>query len=332
MPHQGTLFILVGPSGAGKNTLMKRVQARLGDLPQLATVTTRAIRPGEQEGREHRFVSHDEFQRLIQQNALLEYQQVHMNDLYGTPRATVEDAIRADRDLIADIEFLGADQVYQAFPDHTVLIFVTPSRLDLLAERIQKRGDISPEVLQNRLHRARFEMTFALRCHYLVLNDELAPATTQLWQIITGERACRRPSPGTPATAAGGHTIRGSVSALVRAADRLLVRATPDAGTLPTFPVIDPAILPHETLKTRLTDALGASVIVGAISDSRFDFVAPDYVTIAAPPPDARLHFYYTCHVAGGQRLEFAGWEWRPLDTLNLPAGLRDAALSGQQI
>jgi guanylate kinase len=163
MPRKGILFILVGPSGAGKNTLMKRVQQQFDNLPQLATMTTRSKREGEKNGREHWFISHAKFQELIDTNALIEWQRVHMNDLYGTPRRMVEDAINTGHDLIADIEFLGAAAIHEGYPDNTVLVFVTPSRLDILTDRILQRGNITPEVLANRLERARFEMTFAPR-------------------------------------------------------------------------------------------------------------------------------------------------------------------------
>ena len=191
MPRQGILFILVGPSAAGKNTLMKPAQAHFGDLDQLATMTTRDIRDGEEQGREHWFVSHQEFQHLINTDSLVEYQNVHVDDYYGTPRKTIENAIAQGRDLIADIEFLGASAILRAYAEHVVLIFVTPSNLDILAERIEHRGNVTPEEVKDRLERARFEMTFAPQCHYLVLNDEVTTATEQLQRIIASERARR---------------------------------------------------------------------------------------------------------------------------------------------
>ena len=101
------------------------------------------------------------FQRLIDTNALIEYTPVHMDDWYGTPRADVEDALNAGQDLIADIESLGATKVHAAYPETTVLIFVTPSRLDTLPERIRQRGGLSRQAIANRFERAKFEMIFA---------------------------------------------------------------------------------------------------------------------------------------------------------------------------
>lgn len=322
MPREGALFILVGPSGAGKNTLMKQVQQDFNDLQQLATMTTREIRAGEVNGREHWFVSHQEFQRLIKEGALLEYQQVHMNDYYGTPRQTVEDAVNQDRDLIADVEFLGAGNIYEAFPAHTVLIFLTPSRFDTLEKRIRQRGNISDEELKNRLQRAKFEMIFAPQCHYMVLNDDIRPAVAHLRRIIASERARRRGVPLNGIPQETHHTIRGTVTALIQQQDRLLVRAGNTAP--PTFSIDDPTVLPHKALKTQLERALNCPVHIGVISDSRFDFVAPDHVIVASPPPIARLDYYYRCTLDLPAVL---GWEWRSISELSLPLPLDDRVM-----
>jgi len=324
MPGEGILFILVGPSGAGKNTLMKRVQEQLGDLPQLATATTRAKRQGEQEGREHRFVSRAEFQRLIDTGALIEHQPVHGGDLYGAPRKTVEDALDAGRDLVADIEFLGASQIREAYPQNTVLVFVTPSNLDILAERIRQRGNITPEALADRLERAKFEMTFAPECDYLILNDIVEPAAEHLRQIILSERLRRR----------GGHvdhfrvveppTFHVNVVALLQYEGKLLLRNDPGNTQLPTFPITDHSQLPHEVLRRKIRETLGQDVDIEAISDERFDFVAPQHVALAAIPHDVYLYFYYKCLRQPSYPAEIPGWEWKALSTVDLPSTLNE--------
>jgi guanylate kinase len=310
MPRKGTLFILVGPSGAGKNTLMRRVQDRIDDLPQLATMTTRAMRAGEQNGREHWFVSQQEFEDLIANDRLIEWQQVHLNDLYGTPRAPVEAAINTDRDLIADIEFLGATEIHKAYPQHTILIFVTPSNLDILADRIRQRGDITPEALADRLERARFEMTFAPKCHYLVINDEREPAAETLRHIILSERA-RQHSDPSAASVLPRHAFHTTVKALIQHDDRVLVRAAD--GSLPVFSVEDPAVPPHVLLRRKLKQALGHDVTIDAISDERFDFVPPSHVSITAKPPDIYLEFVYNCWLPVH---DLSGWTWQPRATI----------------
>jgi guanylate kinase len=318
MARAGILFVLVGPSGAGKNTLMKRVQEQLGDLPQLATMTTRAQRADEKSGREHWFVSHAEFQTLINTNALVEWQRVHLDDLYGTPRRTVEEALDADRDLIADVEFLGAEKLYDTYPDNTVLIFVTPPSLDILADRILKRGNVTPEALQDRIERAKFEMTFAPRCDYLILNDEIEPAADDLRQAIQSERIRRRDPSAGPPPIAERHHFHTTITAVIQRGNQLLVRANQP----PAFQVTDNNQPPHEALQHALTQVFNQPVRVGAISDSRFDFVAPDHVTIDCTPPNVYMNFYYRCELEEPLSAALPDWTWQPLDQLNLPAAV----------
>jgi guanylate kinase len=328
MPGEGILFILVGPSGAGKNTLMKRVQEQLGDLPQLATATTRERREGEEEGREHQFVSRDRFQELIDTNALIEFQPVHVGDLYGTPRKTVENALNAGNDLVADIEFLGATKIQEAFPQNTVLIFVTPSNLDLLAQRIRQRGNITPEALADRLERAKFEMTFAPKCDYLILNDIVEPAAEHLRQIVVSERVRRRGGRLDHFQAIERPVFHASVIALLRFGDKLLLRGDSMNKQLPTFPITDHSRLPHEVLQQKISQTLGQEVDIEAISDERFDFVAPHHVTMAAIPHDVYLYFYYKCTYRSACPIDLPGWEWEPLSSLNLPATLNELTLT----
>ncbi len=326
MPQEGLLFILVGPSGAGKNTLMKRVQEQISDLPQLATVTTRPKRADEKEGREHRFVSHEEFRRLIATNALLEYQNVHQGDYYGTPRDTVEQAINAGQDLIADIDFLGARKIYEAYPDNTVLIFVTPAHMNTLAERIQRRGELSSGELEHRLARARFEMTFAAQCHYIVLNDLLEPATEHLRQIVITERVRHRPGVQADFPLLHRPVLHGHVVALVSSEDKLLVRAGAPRIEFPTFPLTNPRVSPSEALQEHLRE-LHEAITIDTIYDKRFDFPAPHLSAVAVIPNAAYLYFYYRC--LAFRPLEIAGWEWRPLGELGLPVDIRRVVENG---
>ena len=320
MPQEGLLFILVGPSGAGKNTLMKRVQEQIPDLPQLATATTRPKRADEQEGREHRFVSREEFERLIAADALIEYQKVHRGDYYGTPRDTVERAFRSGQDLIADIDFLGAQKIHAAYPHNTVLIFVTPAHMHTLTERIQQRGELSAGELETRLARARFEMTFATQCNYIVLNDLLEPATEHLRQIIITERARRRPNVQVDFPLLHRPVLHGHVVALVSNEDKVLVRADTPRVEFPTYPLTDPQATPAEALKGHLA-ALHEAISIDTLYDERFDFPAPHLSAVAVIPNAAYLYFYYRC--LAFRPLEIAGWAWRPVADLPLSADVR---------
>lgn len=324
MPGQGIIFILVGPSGAGKNTLMKPVQQYFDDLPQLPTVTTRAPRSGEQEGREHHFVSHEEFRNLIDTGALVEYENVHMDDYYGTPRPLLETAFSQNRDLIADIDCLGAEKIREEFPQNTVLIFVAPSNLDILAERIRQRGGITPEELSKRLERARFEMTSAPRCDYLIINDLVEPAVEHLRRIIVAERHFRRGKTVDHERVLERSVIHCKAVALLPYGDQLLTRIDSDEFKLPAFLMEQPTDAPDEILAQKLHAILGYEVLVDALRDARFNTAAPHHVAIAAIPGDVYLYFYYKCAFLLPDPIPPAEWEWHSPSELKLPATLID--------
>ena len=183
----GLLFILVGPAGAGKNAIMNEVLHQLADLQQLPTATTRPMRDTEQQGREHQFVSEAEFWQMD----LIESQAVH-NHLYGTPRVTIEYAMRNGHDLIADIEVLGATYLRNAYPNNIVLVFVQPPSVDDLIKRMSIRGETQDEI-DTRLQRVEMEMQYAPQCDYLITNyqDQLTQSSAILYGIVLAERSRR---------------------------------------------------------------------------------------------------------------------------------------------
>lgn len=186
--RQGFLFLLVGPSGVGKNTLLNRVLERLSECRQMPTATTRAPRPGETDGVQHYFLPTNVFDRHIRAGDFIEWKEVHGNK-YGTLRLVVEQAIRCGQDLIADVEVLGARELKHLYPDNVVQIFVTPSDslyldLDILEQRLRQRGPISENELANRLGRAQFEFGFAPECDHMLVNDQLEAAIERLLEII----------------------------------------------------------------------------------------------------------------------------------------------------
>lgn len=177
--------MLVGPPGAGKNALMNVVLQRVSRLRQLPTATTRNQRPTETQGREHLFVSPDEFQRMIDEEELVESQPVH-NHMYGTPRATLEKAFAVEDDLMADIDVKGAEQLRNSYPDNTVLIFIRPSSVEVLAQRMEERGENAEEI-DLRLRRVAMELQFAPQCDYLITNDDFDSAAATLGGIVLAE-------------------------------------------------------------------------------------------------------------------------------------------------
>src|SRR5579871_2392976 len=164
----GLLFTLVGPAGAGKNRLMRYVLERT-PVTQFPTATTRPIRSGEQNGREHLFVSLTEFQHMIETDELLEHQVIHGN-LYGMPRSAVEKAINDGHSLIADIEYLGAARARAIYPDNAVSIFIQTPSIGTLIDRMYERHETTAEI-GKRLLRVPKELDYARECNYRILND-----------------------------------------------------------------------------------------------------------------------------------------------------------------
>lgn len=320
MTGDGIFYVLVGPSGAGKNTLMQHVKEFTPDLAQVPTMTTREMRDNEQEGREHRFVTPERFQQAIDNNELVEWQLVHNDDLYGTPRDVVETSVARGADLIADIEFLGAEQLREAFPQHTVLVFVTPSDLRILAERIMQRGDISPEELAGRLNRARFEMTFAPECAYLVINDEREAAAEALRRIVGTERSKRRNQALNPAEREPAHRIDATCTAVIQRGDSLLLHD----GALPQFRLGSRDTRFDIAARDHLESVLGAPLEVTGPLDERFPYPAPSHVTVSGAAPRFSLNYYYRFIFPAAEHPAPVGWEWAPLASVQLPEMLSE--------
>jgi guanylate kinase len=199
-PHHdygsGAIFLLVGPGGVGKNTLMQRVLPRFDDLHQVPTATTRAMRQGEQEGREHYFIDEATFITWRDSDKLVEWEEVHPGKWYGVVRAPLEEAFRAGTFLIADVEMAGAQKVKAAYPDNTVLIFIAPpaegdkNPLEVLEERMRARGE-KEEGIAKRMARAPREMLFSAQCDVIIVNDITERAADELAEYIRRQREAR---------------------------------------------------------------------------------------------------------------------------------------------
>lgn len=190
MEQQSSIFVLIGPSGSGKNTIMNAVlRGQHPDrLRQLPTATTRPKRHYETEGVEHFFVSHEAFEQLIADGALIEYQRIHGAGYYGTPRAAIDETIAQGYDLIADIDIYGAQALKQAYPQQVVLIFISPPSPHSLEARIRQRQTDDDQQIKTRLERVTLEMTYALRADYLIVNDDLDSAIQLVQQVVVARR------------------------------------------------------------------------------------------------------------------------------------------------
>ena len=182
----GSLFIVSAPSGAGKTSLVRALLAADPGIGKSVSYTTRAPRPGEQDGRDYHFVSGEMFERMRAQADFLETAHVHGN-LYGTSRTTVEAQCAAGRDVLLEIDWQGAAQVRNLKPD-VVTIFVLPPSLETLEERLRTRALDSEAVIANRLAAARGEISHVGEFDYAIINDDFDRAAQQLVSIIQAER------------------------------------------------------------------------------------------------------------------------------------------------
>lgn len=185
MSNKGILTVVSGFSGAGKGTIMKRLMEKYDNYALSVSATTRAPRPGEEEGREYFFRTVEEFEKMIAKEQLIEYAK-YVDNYYGTPRAYVEEQLEAGKDVILEIEIQGALKVKEKFPE-TLLLFVTPPSARELMDRLVKRGTESMEVILSRMERAREEAKGMDRYDYLVINDVLEDCVDEVHRIIQGE-------------------------------------------------------------------------------------------------------------------------------------------------
>jgi guanylate kinase len=180
--RKGNLFIISGPSGAGKGTLVKELPARVPDLWVSVSVTTRAPRPGEVEGQHYFFTSADEFRQLAEAGGLLEWAEVHGN-CYGTPRAAVEAKVAEGRQVILEIDPQGALQVKSLIPE-SVLIFIMPPSWEELERRLEGRGSETKAQVITRLETAKREYELVGEYKHVVQNDDVLRAVGELVGII----------------------------------------------------------------------------------------------------------------------------------------------------
>ena len=182
---KGKLLVLSGPSGAGKSTVGSKLMERRGDVCFSVSATTRAPRPGEQDGVNYFFVTRERFEEMVRTGELLEHAE-YVGNCYGTPRAYVEQRLEAGYNVILDIEVQGARQVMEAARE-AVLVFLIPPTLAELERRLRARGTESDEVIRGRLERAKEECRSDFY-RYIVINDDADTAAKELDAIITAEQ------------------------------------------------------------------------------------------------------------------------------------------------
>jgi len=188
--RKGILFVMTGASGVGKDTIRRAALPRVDDLTYSISATTRERRAGEVHGEQYYFYDRDTFESMIERDALLEYAE-YVGDYYGTPSMPVHEALAQGRDVLLELELVGARKVKRKEPD-AVMLFIAPPSLFELERRLRGRGTDSEEKIQKRLRRAREEIRAVREFDYAVVNDALEDAVAGFLSIIAAERARAR--------------------------------------------------------------------------------------------------------------------------------------------
>ncbi len=184
--NKGSIFIISGPSGSGKDTVLKGVFEKYPDIGFSISSITREMRTGEVEGEKYHFISREEFETMIKDDALLEYNQF-VGNYYGTPRGPVEKCVNEGKDMIIEVDVNGAGQIREKRPD-AISVFIMPPSLTELRKRLTERATDAPEVIEKRVKEAIREIEHADEYDYIVLNDVIENAIDGFNSIIANER------------------------------------------------------------------------------------------------------------------------------------------------
>ena len=188
--RRGLMLVLSSPSGAGKTTLSRRLLVTDPDIAMSVSVTTREPRPGEVDGADYHFITRDRFAQMREEDDLLEWARVFDND-YGTPRAAVESALEAGRDVLFDIDWQGTQQLAQKMGDDLVRIFILPPTAAALHQRLRKRAQDSDAVVASRMAKASDEISHWAEYDYVLVNDDLDRSDHAISSILDAERLRR---------------------------------------------------------------------------------------------------------------------------------------------
>ena len=181
---QGKLIVLSAPSGSGKTTIMKYLLEAGLNLEFSISATTRQPRGTEQDGVAYYFLSVEDFKRRIVQGDFLEYEEVYPDKFYGTLKSEVDRILAEGKNVVFDIDCIGGLNVKKIYGDRALSIFVMPPSIQALRERLEKRGTDAPHVIEKRLAKAEYEMSFAPQFDLVVLNDDFDKAKEETYRAI----------------------------------------------------------------------------------------------------------------------------------------------------
>lgn len=188
--RRGFMFVLSSPSGAGKTTLSRLLLDQDDNLVMSVSVTTRPMRPGEEEGKDYFFVTPEEFERMAKTGELLEYATVFGHS-YGTPKAFVEGALNSGKDVLFDIDWQGTQQLASRCRDDLVSVFILPPSMPELEARLRKRAQDSEEVVTFRMNKAAGEIAHWQDYEYVVINRDLSATLARITHVLHAERLKR---------------------------------------------------------------------------------------------------------------------------------------------
>lgn len=184
--NKGRVYIISGPSGSGKDSVMKKVFEKQPDIAFSISSITRDMRPGEVEGEKYNFISRERFEQMLQNDELLEHN-VFVGNYYGTPKTPVINCVENGQDILIEVDVNGAVQIREKMPE-AVSIFIMPPSLEVLKKRLTGRGTDSVEVIEKRLNEALREIASAKDYDYIVVNDDLETAANDFVSIMSVDK------------------------------------------------------------------------------------------------------------------------------------------------
>ena len=186
----GKLVIFSAPSGSGKSTIINFLLKQGLDLHFSISATSREPRGNEKHGVEYYFLSPEEFKSKIAANEFLEYEDVYTNKSYGTLKSEVERLLTNGNNVVFDVDVVGGCNIKQYYGDRALSLFIQPPGIEVLRSRLEGRGTDSPEVIESRLAKATYEMTFAPKFDRVIINDEIETAKAETLQVIRAFLNC----------------------------------------------------------------------------------------------------------------------------------------------
>ena len=188
--RRGLMYVLSSPSGAGKTSIANKLIEQDDQISMSISMTTRKARPGEVNFKDYIFVTKEEFNQAIESNELLEWAEVFGN-YYGTPRKAVEEKLKEGRDVLFDIDWQGTQQLHEKVGNDLVRLFILPPSVNILEERLKRRGQDADHIVQERMKEAANQISHWAEYDYVIINENLDESLNEVQNILNAERLKR---------------------------------------------------------------------------------------------------------------------------------------------